>query len=258
MEEEQISLEEINANLRDAFGIDAIDERSRKAAEKLQAQEQALAAKQAQMKQAEEPPYVPVDIYQRNYDARWDELNKKRPKGSSMLVKAVTESIINGSIPGEGLAAAHRKAEDDSDSLRDRGEIERADIARKQYMEEKFLPAVEAVVNYTSPDELLNCKDALAALDKYALGVGKSKGYTAAYIRSAYGDLLGQDLNGNLDRSDDAVRKAVCRIKELADHDEIRTAIGVANQIKKQIDNGEHIATDEDYALIGRVSAFGN
>lgn len=258
MEEEQISLEEINANLRDAFGIDAIDERSAKAAEKAEAEAAKLAQQRQKLQQQVEPPYVPVDIYQRNYDTRWEELNKKRPKGSSMLVKAVTESIINGSIPGEGLAAAHKKAEDDSDSLRDRGEIERADIARRQYMDEKFLPAVEAVVNYTSPDELLNCKDALDALDKYALGIGKPKGYTAAYVRQAYGDMLGQDLNGNLDRSDDAVKKAVCKIRELADHDEIRTAIGVANQIKKQIDDGEHIATDEDYALIGRVSAFGN
>lgn len=247
--EDQISLEQINANLRGAFNVDAIEEQERKAAERAQAEA---------AKQPVEEPYVPVDIYQRNYNARWDEANKKRPKGSSMLVKAVTQSIINGAVPGDGLAAAYKRAEDDSDSLKERGEIERADIARRQYMDEKFIPAVEAVVNYTSPDEVLNCKEALSALDEYALGVGAQKGYTAAYIRSAYGDLLGQDLNGNLDRSDDAVRQAVCKIERLAENDEIRTAIGIANQIKKQIDNGEHIADDNDYALIGRVAAFGN
>lgn len=245
--QEDISLEELNANLRDAFGIDAIDERAAKAAEQ--------AAKEAANQPA---PYVPVDIYQRNQNARITEFNKKRPRGSSTLVKAVTQSIIDGAVPGDGLAAAHKKAEDDSDSLKRQGEIERADIVRRQYMDEKFLPAVEAVINYTSPDEVLNCKDALSALDKYALGVGSQKGYTAAYIRSAYGDMLGQDLNGNLDRSDDAVREAVCRITRLADHDDIRTAIGVAKQIKKAIDNGEHIANDDDYALIGRVAAFGS
>ena len=220
---------------------------------------QKKAAEQAAKEAENQPePYVPVDIYQRNQNARIEEFNKKRPRGSSMLVKAVTQAIIDGSVPGDGLAAAHKKAEDDSDSLKERGEIERADLARRQYMDEEFLPAVEAVVNYTSPDEVLNCKEALTALDKYALGVGSQKGYTASYIRSAYGDLLGQDLNGNLDRSDDAVREAVCKITRLSDHDEIRTAVGVAKQIKKQIDDGEHIANDDDYELIGRVAAFGN
>ena len=247
MEEEPFSMEELNANLRAAFGMDGIEQREAKAAEQ--------AAKEAANQPA---PYVPVDIYQRNQNARIKEYDKKRPKGSSMLVKAVTDGIINGAVTGDGLAAAHKKAEDDSDSLKERGEIERADLARRQYMDEKFLPAVEAVVNYTSPDEVLNCKEALSALDKYALGVGSQKGYTAAYIRSAYGDLLGQDLNGNLDRSDDAVREAVCKITRLADNDEIRAAIGIARQMKKQIDDGEHIATDDDYALIGRVAAFGS
>lgn len=246
--EEVSSLEELQYNLRDAFGMDAIETRERKAAEKAQAEA---------AKQPVEQPYVPVDIYQRDYDARWEESKKKRPKGSSPLVKTVTASVIYGDIPGTGLAQEYKRAEDDSDSLKERGEIERSELARKQYMEEKFLPAVEAVVNYTSPDELLNCKEALDALDKYALGVGTPKGYTAAYVRQAYGDVLGQDLEGVLDRSDDAVKNAVCRIKALASNDEIRTAIGVAKQIKKQIDGGDHIATDDDYALIGRVASFG-
>lgn len=207
----------------------------------------------------EEAPYEPVDIYQRDQNARWEESKKVRPKGSSVLVKTTTESVINGDgVPGAGLAHSYKRAKDDSDSLKERGEIERADMARKQYMDEEFIPAVEAVVNYTSPDELLNCKEALDAFDKYALGVGTPKGYTAAYIRQAYGNVLGQDLNGILDRSDDAVRSAVCRIKLLADRDEIGTAVAVARQIKKSIDKGEHLANDDDYAIIGRVAAFGN
>lgn len=206
-----------------------------------------------------EAPYEPVDIYQRDRDARWEESQKVRPRGSSVLVKTVTESVINGDgVPGAGLAHAYKRAEDDSVSLKERGEIERSELARKQYMEERFLPAIEVVVNYTSPDELLNCKEALDALDKYALGVGTPKGYTAAYIRQAYGDVLGQDLDDLLGRSDEAVLNAVRKIKMLADRDEVRTAIGVAKQIKKQIDSGEHIANDDDYAVIGRVAAFGN
>lgn len=221
---------------------------------------QAKAAEAAAKEAANQPePYVPVDIYQRNQDARIEEFNKKRPRGSSTLVKAVTQSIINGDgVPGAGLAVAYKRAEDDIDFYKKKGERDRADIARNQYMDEKFIPAVEAVVNYTTPDEVLNCKEALSALDKYALVLGNAKGYTASYIRSAYSDLLGQDLYGDFDNSDQAVKEAVCRIKLLADTDQIRTAVGVAKQLKKQVDNGEHMASNDDYELIGRVAAFGD
>lgn len=207
----------------------------------------------------EEVTLPTIDIYQRDIDARYEESNKRRPNGSSALVKTVTQSIINGDgVPGTGLAAAYKRAEDDIDFYKRKGERDRADIARKQYMDEKFIPSVEAVVNYTTPDEVLNSKDALSALDKYALVLGNAKGYTAAYIRSAYGDLLGKDLYGDFDNSDQTVKEAVCRIKLLSDTDQIRTAVGVAKQLKKQIDNGEHIAGEDDYTLIGRVAAFGD
>ena len=137
---------------------------------------------------------------------------------------------------------------------KDKGEKDRQEIAKQQYMEEHFIPAIEVVVNYTSPDELLNCSEALKALDKYALGVGRTAGYTAAYVRQAYGDQLGQ-VNG---KSDAVVIDEVRRIKKLADKGEIRVAVGIASRIKKQIDNGDRMADDDDYALIGRVAAYGS
>ena len=207
----------------------------------------------------EEEVVEAVDLYKRDADARREESKKVRPNGSSALVKTVTQSVIDGDgIPGAGLANAYKRAEEDVNYFKERGEPGRADIARKQYMDEKFIPAIETVVNYTTPDEVLNSKDALSALDKYALVLGNAKGYTAAYIRSAYGDLLGKDLYGDFGNSDQTVKEAVCRIKLLADTDQIRTAVGVAKQLKKQIDNGEHIAGEDDYALIGRVAAFGD
>lgn len=207
----------------------------------------------------EEEVIEPIDLYKRDADARREEAKKTRPKGSSSLVKAVTQSIIDGDgVRGAGLASAFKRAEEDVDYFKERGEPGRADIARKQYMDEHFIPAIETVVNYTTPDEVLNSKEALSALDKYALVLGNAKGYTASYIRSAYGNLLGQDLYGDFDNSDQAVKEAVCRIKLLSEADQIRTAVGLAKQLKKQIDNGEHIAGEEDYALIGRVAAFGD
>lgn len=199
-------------------------------------------------------PFSPVDIYQRDAIRRAQNSKKSFPNGSSALVMAVTKAVIDGEGSLEGLARAKQRMEGDSDVLARRGEKQRAALLSQQYMQEKFLPAIEAVVNYTSPDELLNCKEALSALDKMAIGLGSMQGYTAAYVREAYGNQLGQKEG----KSDPTVVDAVRRIRTLSDKDEIRTAIGVAAKIKKQIDNGEHIASDDDYALIGRVVAYAN
>ena len=190
-----------------------------------------------------EEPWVPVDLYQRDETRRIENAKKKFPKGSSKLVKATVAAIIDGDgVPMAGLAYARKRAEDDSESLIRRGEKQRANIVIQQYMQEKFLPAVEAVIEYTSPDELLNSKEALDILD------------TASYVRQAYGNQLGQKEGA----SDPAVRDAVRKIVMLSNNDEISTAIGMAKKMKRQIDEGEHIASDDDYALIGRVVAYAN
>ena len=194
----------------------------------------------------------PVDVYQLRASARTDDAKKAFPKGSPMLVKAVTKDIIEGEAGTGGLARAYKRAKDDSEALERKGDKARAKMMKQQYMEEDFLPAIEAVINYSSPDELLNCKEALAALDKMAMGLGSMSGYTASYVRQAYGDQLGQKEG----ESDPAVVDAVRRIQILSDNDEVRTAIGLAQKMKKKIDDGEHIASDDDYALIGRVVSY--
>ena len=118
-------------------------------------------------------------------------------------------------------------------------------------MQEYFLPAVEIVVNSTSPDEVLNSKRALDMLDKYALLEGSGKGYTATYIRQAYGNQLGQQEGRS-----DPVRSDVMRINAMLDSGQIRTAVGVANRIKDKIDRGDAMADDIDYELISRVVSF--
>ena len=160
-------------------------------------------------------------------------------------------AVIDG-VGAEGLAHAYHEAKEDVDELKERGERGRAEIRRNQYMQENFLPAVEIVVNSTSPDEVLNSKKALEELDKYALLEGSGKGYTATYIRQAYGNQLGQQKG----RSDPSVRSEVMIINSLLDNGQIREAVGVANKIKEKIDKGDAIADDIDYELIGRVVAF--
>lgn len=204
-----------------------------------------------------ETPAAPTDLYKRNVGSARAEQKKRRPNGSASIVKAVTKSVVTGDGQrGAGLAPAYKKARDDSDFFKKRGEEDRAEIVRNQYMEERFLPAVEAVIAYSSPDELLNCREALAALDQYALGVGKTNGYTAQYIRSAYGNALGEDYSARTGKSDDYITRIVYRIKMLANGGSNREAISLAVSAKKDIDEGAHIASDGDYALIGRVASF--
>ena len=197
------------------------------------------------------PLREPTDIYQRNQD-RISEVNaKKFPKGSSRAVEMSTYAVIDG-VGSEGLAKAYKKAKCDIGALKERGERGRAEIIRQQYMNENFLPAVEIVVNSTSPDEVLNSKRALDDLDKYALLEGSGKGYTATYIRQAYGNQLGQKEG----RSDASVRSDVMHLNALLDNGQIRAAFGLANKLKDKIDRGEAQADDIDYDLIGRVVAY--
>lgn len=193
----------------------------------------------------------PVDIYQRNQDRIYDVSQKTYPRGSSAAVNMSVYAVVDG-VGAEGLAKAYKRAQDDMDALKDQGERGRAEIRRQQYMQENFLPAVEIVVNSTSPDEVLNSKKALEELDKYALLEGSGKGYTATYIRQAYGNQLGQQEG----RSDASVRSGVMRINALLDDGQIRTAFGVANDLKDKIDSGQNQADEIDYELISRVIAY--
>lgn len=193
----------------------------------------------------------PIDLYQHKLGKRISEARSDFPKGSRSLVTAVAKDMIDGE---GGLARAKKRAENDSEVLAAQGYKDRAEIAKQQYMEEKFLPAIESVISYTSPEELLNCKEALSAFDKMALGVGSMSGYTAAYVRQAYGNVLGQ----NRGISDPTVRSEMQRIRSLVEEDQIRTAIGMAKRLKDRIDSGEHIAEPEDYALLGRIVSYAN
>lgn len=227
--------------LYDSFGMDKVEKDLTRRIEQ-------------QTKAQPEMPTLPepVDIYQRNQDRIYDVSQKSYPKGSSHAVNMSVYSVIDG-VGAEGLAKAYKRAQDDVDALKDQGERGRAELRRQQYMQEYFLPAVEIVVNSTSPDEVLSNQKALQELDKYTLLEGSGKGYTATYIRQAYGNQLGQQQEG---RSDASVRSGVMRINTLLDNGEIRSAVGIANDLKEKINKGEAQADDIDFELIGRVTSY--
>lgn len=193
----------------------------------------------------------PLDIYKRSQDRIYENSKRKYPNGSGRAVEMSAYAVVNG-LGGEGLACAYRKAKDDMDMLKSKGERGRAELVREQYMNEHFLPALEVVINATSPDEVLNSSKTLKEMDNYALLEGAGKGYTAAYIRQAYANQLG-NLEG---RTEPSVRSEMIRINQLLDNGQIRTAYSMAEKLKKKIDDGGAMADDVDYSLLGRIVSF--
>lgn len=191
----------------------------------------------------------PVDILQVQRDVQRDYAKKQFPKGARAQVNATVKDVIEGAGT-DSLGRAYKRARDDSEVLEKMGDHRRAQLVRNQYMQEKFLPAVEVVVNFTSPDELLNSREALKTLDGYALGIGSMSGYTEAYVREAYGNALGAMPGA----SSPAVTAAVARINGYLDTDQNLSARALANKMKKSIDDGKDIANDEDYDLIATVA----
>lgn len=185
-----------------------------------------------------------VDIYQQNINKIKENVNKSIPHGASTLTNKIAEEAL-----GE-LAAARKRAEVKSDYWRERGDEDRAEMVKQQYMEENFLPAVEMVIIASTPDEVLNAKDVLKKFDELTFEYGP--GYTATYIRAAYQDQLGNASN----QSDGYVKDQIQRLKYLCSSDQIRAAYGVANKLKQEIDNGEHTADDADYEIILRVATI--
>ena len=196
-------------------------------------------------KQEEPEMASPVDLYDQNRMKIREENKKVFPHGASTLTKKIAEEALSD------LARSKKKAEADSDYWESRGDKERAQMVKDQYMEEKFLPAVEMVVISSTPDEVLNAKDILKEFDDLSMQYGP--GYTASYISTAYGDQLGNASS----QSDGYVVENVERIKYLASTDQIRSAYGLAKKIKNEVDNGEHMSSDVDYEILARVASIG-
>lgn len=189
-----------------------------------------------------------------NYQAKSEiaTMFKKRsyPRGASADVLFNVDKIINGLDGRSGLKVAFKRAKQQIDQLQAVGDGERARIAQEQYMRDSFLPAVETMMMLSPIDEVLNATTALNKLDEFALVDGGSgKGYSAAYIRKMYPEKQG--LVKSI--SDSVVRDAVREIRHLVSMDAIRSAVGKASKIKRQIDMGEHMASDEDYEILDKV-----
>lgn len=201
----------------------------------------------------EAPTPPPVDIYSLMAHNRMLESRMKRPNGASPRIKDEVDYVVNG-FQGSGLKAAYNMAKAQSDSLYKRGDTLRAKMLKDQYMDEKFLPAVEALVRLTSADEVINSTDALNEMDKLVLTNG---GNPAGFTRSFVEQLYRQDLGTTMPSSDAHVSEAVRRISGLIQSDQIRTAVGLATKTLASIEAGQHSADDSDYELLLKVAERG-
>ena len=190
-----------------------------------------------------EPAPQPVDLYQTYADKQYELGKHKAPRGSRPKVTMTAQAVL------EQLAPAYKKAKDDSEVLSSKGDNQRVEILKQQYLQEDFLPAIEALVRYNSVDEVINNRDILAQFDRYASLEGPRSGFTATYIRETFPEAEG-DFSG---LSDGEVRSAIKRMEKLLADDQIRSAYGIAKQMKERVDRGTNIASEDDYEFLQRI-----
>lgn len=201
----------------------------------------------------EAPTPPPVDIYSLMARNRMLEGRMKRPNGASPRIKDEVDYVVNG-FQGSGLKTAYNMAKAQADALEKRGDTMRAKMVKQQYMDEKFLPSIEALVRLTSADEVINSEEALKELDQLALTEG---GNPSGFTRSFVTQLYMADLGTTNPSSDAFVTDAVRRISGLVNSDQIRTAVGLATRTLASIESGEHSADDSDYQLLLKVAERG-
>lgn len=194
---------------------------------------------------------APIDLYQERQRIQREYSKKTFARGARAQVLATVQDVVNGA-GRRSLATAYKKANDECESLVSSGDTLRAQMVANTYMTTAFLPAVEVVVNFTSPDELLECPEALDTLDKYVLTGGKrgGKGFTEGYVREAYAGALGQVEA----LSSPEVTNAVDRINGYLNTGQMNVANGLASKIRDKIKAGKVFASESDYHFILMVA----
>lgn len=190
-----------------------------------------------------------VDMYDLLSRQRMGENKKQRPNGANPKIATEVEYIAKNR-----LSRAYSMAKEKASVMAKNGDTARARMVQDQYMTDVFLPTIEAIVHIVPPDEFSNAVDALSIMDKYVLTQGgASNGYTRAFVQQMYSSELGTTAP----RSDSQVADSVRKIRSLVSDGQIRTAVGIANKMRKAVDSGQHSASDDDYEILLKVSERG-
>lgn len=187
-----------------------------------------------------------TDVYQNRRNEMY-ETPVRSARGATPRMKLDLSALQDSNIK-----YAHKKALDDSEYYTSIGNKQYANMIKQKYMEDEFLPVVDALVRMNGLGAVQSNQQALSELDSLTLLNGnQGQGYTQAYLASMY------ELEDAVERTDAMVEKVIREIKYLCANDQIRSAVGKANDIKKRIDAGENVASGEDYGLIQRVALYG-
>lgn len=191
-----------------------------------------------------------TDLLQQQRNA-WRSTQPRKARGATPKAQVDT-SLLRDS----GVQQQHKKAKDDSDYYTRIGNKQYASMIKQQYMTDYYLPIVDALVKLNGMDAVLTNQDILKQLDSLTLLDGtRGNGYTQAFIKTMYRPE--QTVVEATEISDVQVQQALKNIKQLCEDDQIQTAVGKANDIKRRIDKGENIANAEDYEVIQRVALYG-
>lgn len=190
-----------------------------------------------------------VDLYNLMSRQRLADSKKPRAHGANPKLKVEIATVIDKS----GLARKFNLAKMDAEALAANGDKARSRMVMDQYMNDSFMPAIEAIVHMNSADELLNSSD-VDKLDEYVLTMGNAqKGFTKSLIASLYSE----EMQTMATASDSVVTDAVRRIKSLVADMQIRSAVGLANKTLQMVNTGQQSCSDDDYILLQKVAERG-
>lgn len=190
-----------------------------------------------------------VDLYNLMSRQRLADSKKPRAHGANPKLKVEIATVIENS----GLARKFNLAKMDAEVLAANGDKARSRMVMDQYMNDSFMPAIEAIVHMNSADELLNSSD-VDKLDEYVLTMGNAqKGFTKSLIASLYSE----EMQTMATASDSVVTDAVRRIKALVADMQIRSAVGLANKTLQMVNTGQQSCSDDDYILLQKVAERG-
>lgn len=188
----------------------------------------------------------PTDLLQTQRDARRN-VDVRGARGSRPKAK-----LDLSALTATGIRDQYNRVKDDSDYYTSIGNKQYASMVKQQYMEDYFLPTIDALVKLNGMGAIQANQDLLREMDALTLLDGTNgAGYTATYLSSMYVP------EGQIERSDAQVREAMKEINALCLDDQISSAVGRANDIKRRIDKGENMASADDYEILQRVALYG-
>lgn len=177
--------------------------------------------------------------------------NRQVQARSSYGTRPYTKKILE-QIEMSPVKQAYKKALKDIEYLKSAGDKQRADIVRQQYMEDYYMPAVDAAVRLGSRQDVLSSKEILDSLDSLVILDGiRGNGYTASLVSNLYEEGEAPAI------SDVEVQQTLKDIVRHCNNGNIGAAIGLAKRIKEQIDSGNNVAIPEDYEIIQKVAIRG-